>query len=64
MIHVAGVIFFILLLMFRFFIIAAEFIIALAEKNDCFDAFKKVLVENGAEFSVSKWKSLNLFKDM
>jgi hypothetical protein len=46
--------------MFWFFIIAAEFIIALAEKNDCFDAFKKVLVENGAEFSVSKWKSLNL----
>lgn len=31
----------------------AEFIIALAEKNDCFDAFKKVLVENGAEFSDS-----------
>lgn len=50
--------------MFRFFIIAAEFIIALAEKNDCFDAFKKVLVENGAEFSVSKWNSSNLLKDM
>lgn len=31
----------------------AEFIIALAEKNDCFDAFKKVLLENGAEFSDS-----------
>ncbi|GFG39654.1 hypothetical protein Cfor_02961 [Coptotermes formosanus] len=41
------------LLMFLFFTIAAEFIIALAEKNDCFDAFKKVLVENGAEFSDS-----------
>ncbi|KAG1664918.1 ATP-dependent RNA helicase DHX8 [Nymphon striatum] len=28
----------------------AEFIIALAEKNDTIDKFKKVLVENGAEF--------------
>jgi len=46
--------------MFCFFVIAAEFIIALAEKNDCFDAFKKVLAENGAEFSVSRWKSLNM----
>jgi hypothetical protein len=50
--------------MFWYFIIAAEFIIALAEKNDCFDAFKIVLVENGAEFSVSKWESLYLVKDM
>jgi len=47
--------------MFWFFIITAEFIIALAEKNDCFDAFKKVLVENGAEFSVSRWKFLNMW---
>ncbi|XP_069683927.1 ATP-dependent RNA helicase DHX8 [Periplaneta americana] len=31
----------------------AEFIIALAEKNDTFETFKKVLVENGAEFSDS-----------
>jgi hypothetical protein len=50
--------------MFLFFTIAAEFIIALAEKNDCFDAFKKVLVENGAEFSVSKGRSLNLLQDI
>ncbi|XP_054285604.1 ATP-dependent RNA helicase DHX8-like [Macrosteles quadrilineatus] len=31
----------------------AEFIINLAEKNDTFDSFKKVLFENGAEFSDS-----------
>ncbi|XP_071874850.1 ATP-dependent RNA helicase pea [Bombus fervidus] len=31
----------------------AEFIIHLAEKNDTFDKFKKVLIENGAEFSES-----------
>ncbi|XP_069111910.1 ATP-dependent RNA helicase DHX8-like [Argopecten irradians] len=31
----------------------AEFIISLSEKNDTFDAFKKVLLENGAEFSDS-----------
>ncbi|XP_052248840.1 LOW QUALITY PROTEIN: ATP-dependent RNA helicase DHX8-like [Dreissena polymorpha] len=31
----------------------AEFIIALAEKNDTFEAFKKVLLENGAEFGDS-----------
>jgi hypothetical protein len=42
------------------FIIAAEFIIALAEKNDTFDTFKNVLVKNGAEFSVSKGKAVNL----
>jgi len=30
----------------------AEFIIALAEKNDTFDSFKKVLLDNGAEFGV------------
>jgi hypothetical protein len=50
--------------LFRFFIIAAEFIIDLAEKNDCFDAFKKVLVENGAEFSVSKEKFLKLLQGL
>lgn len=33
--------------------IVAEFIIHLAEKNNTFDKFKKVLLENGAEFSVS-----------
>ncbi|XP_075238078.1 ATP-dependent RNA helicase pea isoform X3 [Lycorma delicatula] len=31
----------------------AEFIINLAEKNDTFDSFKSVLIENGAEFSDS-----------
>lgn len=31
----------------------AEFIIALAEKNSSFESFKKVLIENGAEFSDS-----------
>ncbi|XP_031828952.1 ATP-dependent RNA helicase pea [Nomia melanderi] len=31
----------------------AEFIIHLAEKNNTFDKFKKVLLENGAEFSES-----------
>ncbi|KAG8268459.1 ATP-dependent RNA helicase dhx8 [Homalodisca vitripennis] len=31
----------------------AEFIISLAEKNDNFEAFKKVLIDNGAEFSDS-----------
>lgn len=40
--------------MFLCFIITAEFIIDLAEKNDTLDTFKKVLTENGAEFSVSK----------
>lgn len=32
---------------------SAEFIISLEDKNDTFEAFKKVLIENGAEFSVS-----------
>lgn len=31
----------------------AEFIICLAEKHQTFDEFKAVLVENGAEFTVS-----------
>lgn len=31
----------------------AEFIIALSAKNNTFESFKKVLDENGAEFSVS-----------
>ena len=31
----------------------AEFIISLAEKNDTFDKFKTVLIENGAEFTDS-----------
>lgn len=31
----------------------AEYIIALAEKNNTFESFKKVLDENGAEFPVS-----------
>ncbi|XP_049808089.1 ATP-dependent RNA helicase DHX8 [Schistocerca nitens] len=31
----------------------AEFIIALSEQNSTFEAFKKVLIENGAEFSDS-----------
>jgi len=34
------------------FLFTAEFIIALAEKNDTFDSFKKVLLDNGAEFGV------------
>ncbi len=41
----------------------AEFIIHLAEKNDTFDQFKKVLVETSGEcFPVSKsfkWKVIN-----
>lgn len=32
---------------------AAEFVICLAEKHQTFDEFKAVLVENGAEFTVS-----------
>jgi hypothetical protein len=32
--------------------ILAEFVISLAEKNDTFESFKKVLMENGAEFGV------------
>lgn len=31
----------------------AEFIIDLAYKNDTLDSFKKALLKNGAEFSVS-----------
>jgi ATP-dependent RNA helicase DHX8/PRP22 len=31
----------------------AEFIIALHEKNDTFETFKNVLIDNGAEFSDS-----------
>ncbi|XP_060604333.1 ATP-dependent RNA helicase DHX8-like [Ruditapes philippinarum] len=31
----------------------AEFVISLAEKNDTFESFKKVLMENGAEFGDS-----------
>jgi hypothetical protein len=42
------------------FIITAEFIIALAEKNDTFDTFKIVLAENGAEFSVSKLQTFGV----
>jgi hypothetical protein len=41
---------------YNLFIIAAEFIIHLAEENDTFETFKNILVENGAEFSVSKGK--------
>lgn len=36
----------------HFFFFPAEFIIALAEKNNTFEKFKKVLDENGAEFPV------------
>lgn len=32
---------------------SAEFIIHLSEKNNTFEKFKAVLIENGAEFSVS-----------
>lgn len=35
------------------FVLTAEFIIDLAHKNPSLDAFKRVLVENGAEFSES-----------
>jgi len=31
---------------------AAEFIVNLADKNSTFESFKKVLLENGASFSV------------
>jgi len=31
---------------------AAEFIVSLAEKHSTFESFKKVLIENGASFSV------------
>ena len=34
------------------FLILAEFIIYLSEKNNTFESFKKVLLENGANFSV------------
>lgn len=37
----------------HFEIFSAEFVISLAVKNDTFENFKKVLMENGAEFSVS-----------
>ena len=36
-----------------FILFTAEFVINLAEKNDTFEKYKKVLEENGAEFSVS-----------
>lgn len=36
-----------------FFVFSAEFIIDLAYKNDTLEMFKKALVKNGAEFSVS-----------
>lgn len=35
-----------------FSISLAEFVISLAEKNITFDAFKSVLLKNGAEFTV------------
>ena len=38
--------------------LTAEFIISLSEKNNTFEAFKKVLLENGAEFGVSTRKVL------
>lgn len=41
--------------------VTAEFIIHLAEKNNTLDKFKKVLVENGAEFSVSNLRSVKLY---
>lgn len=41
-------------------ILTAEFIIALAEENDTFDTFKRVLTENGAEFSVSKLQTFGV----
>lgn len=42
---------FIDLSLFYFYFIA-EFIITLAKKNSTFENFKRVLLENGAEFSV------------
>lgn len=39
-------------LIFCFFIVSAEFIIHLAEENGTFESFKKVLMENDADFSV------------
>lgn len=40
-------------MLFQKLSLAAEFIIYLAEKHHTFDGFKAVLVENGAEFTVS-----------
>jgi len=33
-------------------LLAAEFIVSLADKHSTFESFKKVLIENGASFSV------------
>jgi len=33
-------------------LLAAEFIVSLADKHPTFESFKKVLIENGASFSV------------
>ena len=33
-------------------LVAAEFIVSLADKHPTFESFKKVLTENGASFSV------------
>ena len=41
--------------------ISAEFIISIANKNNNFDDFKKVLTENGAEFEVNMKLKLSLF---
>lgn len=46
------------LLVFNSFSITAEFIIDLAEKNPSLPTFKKVLLENGAEFSDSFMSNL------
>ena len=40
----------------------AEFIISLAEKNNTFESFKKVLVENGAEFGVRIQDTVQILK--
>lgn len=47
---------------FFFVFNVAEFVISLAEKNDTFEKYKKVLDENGAEFSVSKFQYWFIFR--
>lgn len=61
------------IIFFRFRHFTAEYIIHLSEKNDTFDSFKKVLLENGADFAVctsriasfilnKSWKIFDFFR--
>ena len=44
------------------YVFPAEFIISLAEKNNTFESFKKVLVDNGAEFGVRIQDTVQILK--